>query len=54
MQEMQFQSLGQVDLLEKEVAPHCSIHVWEILWIKEPGGLESMQLQRVGHNLMVT
>ena len=35
--------------LEKEMATHSSIHVWKILWTKEPGGLQSMGLQRVGH-----
>ena len=45
MQEMQVQSLGQEDLLEKEMASHSSILAWEISWIEEPGGLQPMGLQ---------
>ena len=37
--------------LEKEVAIHSSILAWKIPWTEESGGLESMGLQRVGHNL---
>ena len=47
---MQDQSLGQEDLLEKEMATHFSVLAWEISWTKEPGGLQSMGLQRVGHD----
>ena len=36
--------------LEKEMATHSSILAWRILWIEEPGGLQSMGLQRVGHD----
>ena len=36
--------------LEKEMATHSSIHAWKIPWTKEPGGLQSMGLQRVGHD----
>ena len=43
-------SLGQEDSLEKEMATHSSILVWEIPWTEEPGGLQSKELQRVGHN----
>ena len=43
------QSLGQEDPLEKEMATHSSIFAWRTLWTEEPGGLESMGLQRVGH-----
>ena len=50
MQETQVQSLGQEDLLEKEMAIHSSILVWGILWTEEPGGLEFAGLQRVRHN----
>ena len=39
VQEMQFQSLSQEDPLEKEMATHSSILVWEIIWTEEPGGL---------------
>ena len=49
---MQFQSLGWEDALEEEMAAHCSILAWEVLWTKEPGGLQSMGSQRVGHNWM--
>ena len=42
---MQVQSLGREDPLEKEMAPHCSILVWEIPWTEEPGGLQSMGSQ---------
>ena len=37
---------------EKEMATHSSILVWEIPWTEEPGGLQSMGLQRVGHDLV--
>ena len=50
MQEMQIQSLGQKDPLEKEKATHSSILAWEIPWTEEPGGLQSMGSQRVRHN----
>ena len=48
-QEMQFQFLGQVDSLEKEMTTHSSILAWKIPWI-ESDGLQSMQLQRAGHD----
>ena len=51
VQEMQVQSLGQEDPLEKEMATQSSILAWEIPWTEEPGGLWSMGLQRVKHNL---
>ena len=38
--------------LEKEMVTHSSILAWEIPWTEESGGLESMGLQRVSHNLM--
>jgi len=50
MQEMWVQSLGWEDPLEKEMATHCSILAWEIPWIEEPGGLQSMGSQRAGHD----
>ena len=50
MQETQVQSLGQEDLLEKEIATHSSILAWKIPWMEEPGELQSMVLQRVGHD----
>ena len=46
--QMQVQSLGWEDPLEKEVATHSSILAWNIPWTEEPGGLQSMGLQRVG------
>ena len=42
MQEIQVQSLGQADSLEKEMAIHSSILAWEIPWTEEPGRLQSM------------
>ena len=43
-QEMEVQSLGQEDPLEKEMATHYSILAWEILWIEETSGLQSLWL----------
>ena len=43
-------SLGQEDPLEKEMATHSSILAWRIPWVEEPGGLQSMGSQRVGHD----
>ena len=43
-------SLGQEDPLEKEMATHSSVLAWEIPWTEEPDGLQSMGLQRMGHN----
>ena len=45
-------SLSQEDPLEKETATHSKILAWEIPWIEEPSGLQSMGLQRVGHDLV--
>ena len=47
---MQVRSLGQEDPLEEEMTTHSSILDWEIPWTEESGGLQSMELQRVGHN----
>ena len=47
MWETWVQSLGQEDPLEKEMATHSSILAWRIPWMEEPGGLQSMGLQRV-------
>ena len=44
------QSLGQEDPLEKGMATHSSILAWRISWTEEPGGLQSMESQRVGHD----
>ena len=50
MQETQVRSLGQEDPLEKGMATHSTILAWRIPWTEEPGGLQSMGSQRVGHN----
>ena len=50
MQEMQVRFLGTEDPLEEEMAACSSILTWEIPWTEEPGGLQSMGSQRVGHN----
>ena len=49
MQETQVQSLGQEDLLEKEMATHSSILAWEIPQTEEPGGLQSSSVQLLSH-----
>ena len=51
MQEIQVQSLGREDLLEKEMATHSSILAWEIPWTEEPGGLQSTGSLRMRHDL---
>ena len=50
MRETWVRSVGQEDPLEKETATHSSILAWSIPWKEEPGGLQSMGLQRFGHN----
>ena len=50
MQETQVLSLGMEDALEKGMATHSSILAWRIPWAEEPGGLQSMGLQRIGHD----
>ena len=50
MQESQVLSLGREDPLEKEMSTHSSILAWEIPWTEEPGGLQSMGLQKVRHD----
>ena len=45
-----FQSLGQEDLLEKELATHSSILAWKIPWMEEPHGLPYTGSWRVGHD----
>ena len=42
--------LGWEDPLQESMATHSSIHVWRIPWTEEPGGLQSMGSQRVGHD----
>ena len=50
IQETQVRSLGQDDPLEKKVATHSSILTWRLAWAEEPGGLQSMEFQRVRHD----
>ena len=50
MRETWVQSLGQEDPLDKEMATHSSTLAWKIPWMEEPGRLESMESQRVGHD----
>ena len=50
MQETWVRSLGREDLLAKEMATHSSILAWRILWTEEPGRLQSMGSQSVGHD----
>ena len=50
MWETWVQSLGQEFPLEKEMATHSSTHTWKIAWTEESGRLQSMRLQRVGHD----
>ena len=47
---MQVQFLGLEDLLREGIATHSSILDWRIPWTKDPGGLQSIGLQRVGHD----
>ena len=49
MQETRVPSLGREDPLEEEMAPYSRILAWEIPWAEEPGGLQSMGPQKVGH-----
>ena len=50
MRETWVRSLGQEDPLEKEMATYFSTLAWKIPWMEEPGRLQSMGLQRVGHD----
>ena len=50
MRETQVQSLGWEDPLEKEMAIQSSTIAWKIPWTEEPGRLQSMGSQRVGHD----
>jgi len=50
MQETWVQSLGQEDSLEKGMATHASLLAWRIPWTEDPGGLQSIGLQKVRHN----
>ena len=50
MRETWVRSLGWEDPLEKEIATHSSTLAWKIPWMEEPGGLQTMGSQRVGHD----
>ena len=50
VQRTQVGSLGWENLLEKGMVTHSSILAWRIPWTEEPGGLQSMESQEVGHN----
>ena len=50
IQETCVQSLGQEDTLERGMATHSSILAWRIPWTEEPGGLQSVESQRVRHD----
>ena len=54
MRETWVRSLGREDPLEKETATHSSIHTWKIPWTEEPGQLQSMGSQRVGHDCVTS
>ena len=43
--------LSQEDALEEKMATHSSILTWEVPWTEEPGGLQSLRSQRIGHDL---
>ena len=49
-QDMLVRSLGGEDPLEESMTTHSSILAWRILWTGEPGGLQSMGSQKVGHD----
>ena len=51
---MRVQSLGQEDLVEEEMTTHSSSLAWRIAWTEEPGRLQSMGLQRVRHDSLVS
>ena len=50
MKETWVQTLGQEDPLEKDMAANSSTLAWKTPWVEEPGGLETIGSQRVGHN----
>ena len=52
MQETRVPSLDRKDLLEEEMATHSSVLAWRIPWTEDPGRLQSMELQRVRHDLV--
>ena len=47
---MRWEFLAFIFPLEEEMATHSSIFTWKIPWTEEPGGLQSVELQKVGHN----
>ena len=51
---MQIRSLSWDDCLEEGMATHSGILAWEIAWTEDPGGLQSMEWQRVGHDCLIT
>ena len=54
LEEMRIQSLGLEDPLEKEMATYSIILAWKIPWAEEPGRLQSVGPQRIGHNWVHT
>ena len=50
VQKTRVRSLSWEDPMEKEMATHSSIFAWKVSWTEEPGGLQSMVSQRVGHD----
>ena len=50
MQETWVQSLGWEDPLEEKMATHSSSLVWRVPWTEEPGGLQTMGLERIGYD----
>ena len=50
VQETRVQSLGWEDPLGKEMTTHFSILAWKIPWTEDPGGLQFMGSQRIGHD----
>ena len=50
MQDTQVRSLGWEDTLEKRMATYSSILAWRVPWTEDPGGLQSIGFQRVGHD----
>ena len=52
--EIRVRSLSWEDPLETEMATHSSIHAWEIPWREEPGGLQSVGLQKVIHDCVTS
>ena len=54
LQEIWVPSLGREDILEKGMATHSSIFAWVMSWTEEPGELQSMGSQRIGHGVTST